>query len=176
MYTISWRVRSSFIFAFDYLNQADNVRININVDKLGQWDVLLKDVFMLWLSFLHRYTRLIYQLCLLVKYISYILWEPSRNFNTSILSGVNVSVLMICHYLYVKQIVEGTKRVSRSRKSKDMAIKWQKENGKNTNSYLQNTVQKKNIMCYSYGSVRLNSGRKHISSNTIQNVISSIFH
>lgn len=126
MYTISWRVRSSFIFAFDYLNQADNVRININVDKLGQWDVLLKDVFMLWLSFLHRYTRLIYQLCLLVKYISYILWEPSRNFNTSILSGVNVSVLMICHYLYVKQIVEGTKRVSKSRKSKDLAIKWQK--------------------------------------------------
>jgi hypothetical protein len=64
-YNISWRVRSSFIFAFDYLNQAENascpfVRIEINVDKPGQWDVLLKVVFMLRLPFLNRYTRLIY--------------------------------------------------------------------------------------------------------------------
>ena len=49
LYNISWRVRSSFIFAFDYLNQAENASCP-----------LLKVVFMLRLPFLNRYTRLIY--------------------------------------------------------------------------------------------------------------------
>jgi hypothetical protein len=63
--SISLSLSLSLIYNLLLANQAENascpfVRIEINVDKPGQWDFLLKVVFMLWLPFLNRYTRLIY--------------------------------------------------------------------------------------------------------------------